>query len=286
MDNNPNAEPTVSAPVAQSPAPQPEKKLPVKLIAIIAGAVALVAIIAVTLYMTVFAGPSKADFRKAQTATNGIVSEYNDVSSELRSLVRSSSDTSDISELKTAYAKYKDNVAAIEKEHGIVLRDGETKKSYDAFKKKHDNLVTYFDGIIGSAADLAEANKNCAASKASELFRATEDLKTVADKYDAALGSCTASLDKVANSKNESLKAYATATRALYKEQRELFVKLQQAAVAGNTSEQRSVLRQISTQSREFRTSDSVKKFSDSAEQADVKDELNAFNRLLRDKAS
>lgn len=283
MENQSTQTSAPQAPVPpQAPlAPRPSKK---GLWIGLAGIAVILIGVAVVVLVVVFAGPSKADYKKAQEKAQAAADSYNDFRSDFRgvsSRLSSTVDKSDIKKAQEALADYEAKVAELDGQR--AFKDDEAKKLYDDFVEKNKEFVSFMGSLLASGDTIADVTTDCSAQKASGL--SSGDTATIGDRYNDALTPCLESIEKLSKSDNKPLADYAKELHGLYKDQQALFAKLQSAYQSGNMTAARSVTYEIQSQARKF-SSISASEVNDAIKETAVQDQLNALGEYLTDKSN
>lgn len=289
MDEKPTKQPT--PPVITTPSGD-KKPAPVKLIAIIAGAVVAVGVVVLVLFLTVFAGPSKADFKAALDETKEVRNSYQDLSNTVRTASRVSSieDEDELNEkydeLRTQFDAYKKAAGELEGEK--AFRDSEAGKSYDAFKKQNETFAKYVESLLGSYKEVGLVSIKCKGVQNSVSgSSALSDPNAIA-KFDEAMKPCNDALDAAQNVPNAHLKNLAGKTKAFYGEIRASLVTMSEAYQARNSSALLSASRELREKTTEFSsaTRDIAKELTDEGEAAEVNEQINDLGEILTKKAN
>lgn len=281
--------PQPAGPVIGAPMPSPKKRLSKgALWGIIGGAVGLVlVIVGVVLALTVFNGPTKADYVQANGTVNDAIDAYNDAGDKFATyftdvMTGSSSTSSSKSSFESAYSAYKDKISTLKDEK--ALKNSDVKKAYDTFATKNDDFVTFIDGFQSSADTLINMKDSCSYENASAIGDYSS--KTLVSAYDAALGQCIEDLETVSKSQNKPLAEYASKLLDLYNKQRELFAELETANKSGDISAQYDARSNIVDQASDFDSLDSYTSITDKLDTTEPKVELQALGDVINKKAS
>jgi len=202
-------ETTTPQPVV-APAPHKSRKPSKKLIIIlsIVGAVIALAAIAALLYALLFS-VSKDDYRTAANTTNDVSRAGSKSYTAVSKVAYISTSTTEI-EIKENAVKARELLAAYKAEGAKLadvkaLRDGDVKKSYDAYNQKFNEFVTFSESYIDSAEKVMPAIAIC-----EEIGRNPSGVAGKA-AYDAAIAPCEEALNNVKDVKDKDLSAFLVA---------------------------------------------------------------------------
>lgn len=287
MDNTPTT-PTEPQPASvltpQSPM-SPKKKKMIVLISSIVGALVVIGLVFLILFLTVWS-VSKKDYQALGEAAQTTRTAYNESSSDFRSFYRAAAagTASDKAreDLTASFDTYKQEVAKMADMK--AMRDKDVKKAYDTFAEKNKKFETTVEAIIADAPAFAAIGDSCAASNVSKISQSSID--SLLANYDEVVGKCMSDLEKLKESKFTTLQDYATKLLGLYREQRNLIASMVDAAKAGDVAALNAAQSKISSQSMEFSSTarDFGTKFQKEVSDIEVTDELNAFLGVVRDK--
>lgn len=283
MENSSTSEPA-------APAPQGKKGAPIKLIAIIGGALLVVGITLLILFLTVFAGPNRADYETALDNAQNVRSTYQSLSTAASATSRITSISSEEeadekhAELETKLNEYKEAVASLE--GNKAFRDEEAGQAYDAFTAQNEKFVAYAESIIGSFKQVGRVNAICSNLSFSSSTIITQD--NAVAKFEEEIKPCIDALNQAENVPHEGLQEFVRSTQAFYEVTRQSVKNMvaayearSQSRLMSETNALNQKLREYNNEARELST-----KLSNEGREAEVSDELNDLGRLLTDKVN
>lgn len=296
MDKNPEtnvapeATPPAAAPAPSQPgAPGSRNNKKTALIASIVGGVVAIGVIVLVLMLTVFAGPSKADYKKAYDVMQKVRSGYTQSGSEMSTLasgmLRGNVSDSAKQEFTDEFNNYKNAVGELKDLK--ALKDKDVKQAYDAFTTKNDKFVTYAEGLVASMDSLAETADNCKQSKFSGAI-SSNDPDTILSQFKRAAQPCFDAINKLKGSKNQMIANYAQEMDNSYKKMVNVLEQMVAAAKAQDGAKARSLYSELSSiASDATRKANSFSSdFREEVQKVDVKDELNDLGKIVTDKAN
>ena len=300
MDNSNNQTPkseaqtTKVAPVQAAPASTPVKKK-TGLIVGIAAAILVVAATIIVLMLTVFAGPSKADYAKMLEASKDARSAYVDLKSSFSALSRLT--TSGTLSTTAPDTKYDDANEALDKFKEVqadfkdqkALNDREVKDAYQEYDEKQQKFVEYSQVFFESHRAVAKASIDCnkAITNNGSLVRQNAADESTVTKFNASIADCKKLLSSAKEVKNQPLNRLAKAM--------DKYVSALQSSVVKNVEANKSKSRsayyesQKSVQEAADEYTKEVlslsKQIVEESKDVEVSERLNALGALLADKA-
>lgn len=301
MDSNQQPQPPVQAP--QQPMPQPAQQAPTGYptppkssnkglvigLGIGGGVLFLILVTLLILFLTVWSGPSRADYKKAHDAMQEVSTNYNSARSTIISISSGMAygtvSDSTIDRFNDNFTKYKASVAELKDLK--ALKDEDVKKTYDAYIAQNEKFTSYVDGLIGSVKAMSAAAEECG-SLSSASSALGDDLNTMLSKYDELVKECNASVTKLETSKNTAIVQFAKDYNTSMTEMRTALAGMIDAAKAQDMSKVSAAQSKLTTAAGKLSTigTDFSSKMSDQGDEAEVKDELNALGELITDKAN
>lgn len=271
------AEPVVAA------KPKSNKKL------IWAGVAVLIVAVCAALFWSLTT-VSQQDYKDAHEAVSKVRKEYLSSSDSVKNIgnaLSSSSPNVSAEKLKKSFADYN---ASVDELKGLkAWRDKEANEKYEAFVKKNEGFNAYVDAFTGSMDELSEISKNCnAMGTAMSTLGFSSNPDAVLSRYDDKAKPCIAALEKLKDSKVKSLADFAKNMVDAMNDMRETLDEVVAAAKSGDRTKAYRLNSQIYAKARQVRSAatDFQKALKEEAQEADVKDELNALGQLVTDRAN
>lgn len=246
---------------------------------IIAGVIVVAGL--VVLLVVLLSGPSKEDYKEAKNSAQSVVTRLGVIQNDARRVASGTGQGFVSNRIDGSLASYKDAVNELE---GMkAFNDKEANKHYKDFLKKNDTFVDFIESLIADKDLLNDTSKNCSADATKNMSR---DPAKIKDSYDKAVGPCIESLEKVAQSKNETLAEYGKKVVALYKEQQDLMGQMQDAYNKKDQSAYRRAASAVQQQSSKFLSLKNDDAINDKMKEIDVSADLNTLGEYLTDKAN
>jgi len=284
--NKDQTTPVTEAPATTTTQPSPKrgiaglsKKKLVIISSIVAGVVVL-AIIAGIVATALFS-VNKADYRAAANAASEVSTTGSKSYSAVAALAYISTSTTevtiknDVDTAKKTLATYKESSATLSKLK--ALRNGDTKKAYDAYNTKFAAFVSFSEEYLSSAEKVVPAIIKCEAIGKTTIT----DVST----YAGIVAPCETALNSVTDVKDKDLSAFLEAYK---KNVKDVTAIVSQVPGAGTDYAKRSALRtQLSTVTSELRNAQKDANSNISKRLTDVKpyELLREFYDLTADKS-
>ncbi len=201
------------------------------------GVIALVAIIGLIVYFSMFY-ISKADYQKSATQTSSVIAAYNKASTaadDYLAVVEDSTATdTEITAKKTAYqdaySTYLSNVKTLANER--AMKNTKVKAAYDKFATKNEAFTQNNATMVPTMTTLHKIAVNCSESKIGTMD--TNDLSKLVSAYDAAVSPCVDSMKELSGSKNTDAAKVGTKATAYFADMRTHIVNMQAAYSAND----------------------------------------------------
>lgn len=202
------------APIAAAPAPKSSKK-PLIIILSAVGAVIVLAIAAAIIYFGFFY-ISKADYQKAATTTNAIVSAAENSQNTISNISDFTS-YSTTSDLDNALSKAQSSFSTYESKNSELkglraLNDSDVKAKYNAYVSKYNVFSTYLSTLLSSYKQLAPAAiaLNQVSNDQSDPNAMLNDIKTAQGAFKGAESASNKDVSTFATAEAKALGDVAT----------------------------------------------------------------------------
>lgn len=280
-----------TSPQAPAPAPQPESQKKRMLIGIAAAAVLLIATTLIVLFLTVFNGPSKADYTKALSAAKQTRTTYRSLTSSTTAIARMSSyDTP--AGIDTKYNRVKQDLDAFKQSQDDLkgqkaYRDKDVNAAYEAYDAQQKKFVVFADDLLESYKPIARLSVTCESAGRNMSVSTSQPEKAV-ELFDEKTADCRKAVTAAKDVKNETLAKLGSRYGTFITDVRKSVVKAVDAINAKDRTKHSAALREIrlATSSLSTDANKLSREMVESGKDSDVVKELNALGAVLADKAN
>ena len=186
-------------------APVPPKKGLSKgaLWGIIGGSIGLIVIVLAVVFL---GGPSKADYQEALKTLEEFTNHKVTPSAQ--------SSNSDDSKKRIEDSINRADTMMKKLESSKIMRDGETKKSFDEYKAAYDKARPNMEKIASVTEKLQGFSKKCTPATSNFFGKPADEVKKL---YDEKMSDCYQLLDNLAKSEEKALQEFAKKMKEYYK---------------------------------------------------------------------